>query len=739
MNVQLRAALALLLASVAAAQTPPVAPVVPAVAPLPAGEAEAPIALAKLFVVSRTDDPEFDPTGMDGPEVELNEPPFSNDFLTGTAHEDELAMELNTEISFVSGATPADIAAGVSRLNLKGFPTPRLRNGFTQAGVPEVLNAGGTEVIMGPLTSVTGKAAPGGIANLVTARPRGKSFSKVELGATAHSFRRLETETNATLKPKRVWARLAATASERHGPEPFSFNRQRGASGTVIWRLNRAMSTMLALDYDERAANVAAGPVEWRPSRLEPIVAPYAPLAYLGLAGPHAGLRKRTASASLQFEGQLGRRLTLRAGVQALSRALDEDRWTAGQFLLDTRKLGGIREPQHTAQPLRAALAHAELTARLALKKSDHKLTFSAETSHVGYARTQRALERADRDTLPDDVRFFDPAAPNYARPAYDPARFTRLITDRTERADYAALAGSERAAFAGGRLVLTAGARRDFVAIDVRDRRPTAPQPRATDATGEFSRHLGGNWIARPGRLLVFANTSTAFEPSTRVDARTGHVQGNETTLGHELGAKLLFLDRRANATLLLFDLRNRNISRRNPRYDDPVLDAAQTQPQLLAGAAERFTGGLLEARVRPVPAWVVTLRGSYTHAITTRSPDTPEETGRALTRLPRLTGGLSTRYSLGGEGKKSGLSLSARGTYVSGFVASYETVSHRYLAYPGYALLGVGADYGRQVGRTRHALGVNVSNALDKNLLALLNRPAAGREVSVSYAVVW
>ena len=42
---------------------------------------------------------------------------------------------------------------------------------------------------------------------------------------------------------------------------------------------------------------------------------------------------------------------------------------------------------------------------------------------------------------------------------------------------------------------------------------------------------------VAVPGKILVFANTSTAFEPSSRVDARTGRVQGRLDVLQALLG----------------------------------------------------------------------------------------------------------------------------------------------------------------------------------------------------------
>jgi iron complex outermembrane receptor protein len=258
-------------------------------------------------------------------------------------------------------------------------------------------------------------------------------------------------------------------------------------------------------------------------------------------------------------------------------------------------------------------------------------------------------------------------------------------------------------------------------------------------DRVAQVTRHFGLNYQAIRNRLLVFANTSTAFEPSTRVDARTGRIQGNETTLGYEAGMKGLFLNRKITATLLLFRFYNQNISRRNPLYDDPIADANQTQPQLVAAGEERFTGATLDLKAQITPTWSFTGRYTYTEAITTRSPDLPEEIGRPLTRLPRTTLGMSTRYAFTRPALK-GLWVSGSANYVGSYVAYYESASRAYLAYPGYTLLGVNTGYSWKVKKTvTHNVGLGLRNALDRDLLATYARPGAGRELVANYTLLF
>jgi len=714
----------------------PIKPIaIPAGPPLP----DQPIQLGKFRVAGDTFDETMDPTGMDAPEAERAESPFSNDLVMAETVDENALDDIGTELAAINAAPAVDTAAGVNRVNLKGFPTPRQRNGFTQVGMPEILNTSGSESIQGPLTPVVGRAAPGGIQNTLTARPRGRKGSRLDFGATSRAQQSATGETSGLAVPKHAWHRLALAWDQRSGPEPFSYGRHRAFDGAFIWKFNRAWSSMIQVDYDERAANAAPSIPEYRLTAGSKIIAPYRPLAYFNVYGPNAGFRKRTTSANIQVEGQIGRRVSVRASLQGLTRSIDEDRWTTGQYLLSTRKLGGIREPQHVEQPFSAWTGQVDVTARFFAFGADHKVTVAVDSTHTDYERVQRALPVADRNALPADLLTFDPAAPNYDRPAFSKDRFTRFITNRAELNDYTGVFVSERTAFMKGRLVVTAGLRKDFVTIDVTDRRAGAPLPHVHDKTDQVSSHLGANYVLVPGKILAFANTSTAFEPSSRVDARTGRVQGNETTLGYEAGAKGIFWQRRLALIGMGFAYFNQNISRRNPRYDDPIFDANQTQPQLVAAGEERFTGGALEGKFKVSEAWVVSGKVTYNRAITTKSPDLPEEIGLPLTRFPRLTWGLNTRYAFSPEGRKAGLSLGAGATYVSDTVASYENATHAYLAYPAYVLASASVSYRWKTGPVTHGATVSVRNAFDRDLLAQVARAGAGREFAVNYGLSW
>jgi len=698
------------------------------------------VRLDPLLVGAESEDMNYDATGMGSMEAEMTEPPFSNDMIMSNSEDSENVGEINMELGLIAATSPADLVAGVSRLNLRGFPTPRLRNGFSQSGVPEVVNGRGGDRIQGPLTPVLGKAAPGGIENTMTARPRSTAYRRLSLLATSARDRYAEFEINTPLIPKRAWQRLDVNLREKMGPEAYSYNRTHSVSGAVTLRHSRAASTMIQLDYVDVRANPGSGVPEYRLTRTGKVVGPYRPLAYFHVNGPDAVINKRVASASVQFEGQPTKALSLRAGAQWFRREIEDDRFTKGEYLLDTGVFAGTREAQRQEQEVDVLVGQVDATARLYALGADHKVLASLESSRVGYDRVHRGLDAAERAALPESVRRFNPFNPDYSRPVFGPDTYRRIIADRTETTGYTSAVLTERMALNGGRTVLALGLRYDVVDLKVDDRRPGVSLPHISDGTRELTWLGGVNYQLVPGRYLVFANTSTAFEPSTRVDARTNRIQGNETTSGVEAGIKALLHARTFTATLLGFQYTNKNISRRNPLLDDPIADANHTQPQLVAAGEEQFTGASLNLRYVPAPQWILSGLVTYTRALTTASPDLPSEVGRQLSRLPARTAVLSARYVFG-QGRFKGLSAGLSSTYVGSYVYSYEDRNREFLAFPDYVLFTANAGYSwsRPKSRFSQSVGLSVRNLLDRDLVALLARPGQQRTLNFSYAATF
>lgn len=699
---------------------------------------EPPVQLDPL-TVNAADDAEFDATGMGSLDEQLRDEPFANDLIkpVDTQLDENMATDLGGELAAVAQPSPADRITGEERLNLRGFPTPIMRNGFVQLGISDYLNTARTVVIQGPLVPVLGRAAPGGIQDMQTARPQAKDRQRFDLQFTSLQRQRAQLETTGPLVKKKLWQRLAVDWQRRTGPEQFTREEWISISSALTWRHSRAASTLVSADYREVRAHVTPGIPEYRPVG-GLIAGPYLPLAFFNANGPDAAVRRRAAVVGVQFDGAPTKTLALRANAEGWWRDVVQDRFTTSVLSLGTGLFEGTREPRHIEQPQHAFATQLELTNRFKAFGADHKLLASGSHTWGEYGREDRALPTSARDALPLSVRRFNPLAPDYYRPDYDPAVYSRILTNRTEYARYTAFELSDRAAFRRGRYVLSTGVRYDAVSLRVEDRKAGAAFPRVSDRAAQLSYHAGLNWQVKPSRLLAFASLSTAFDPSTRVDARTGRIQDNETTLGYEAGLKGRAAKNGAvEYSSSAFLLYNQHISRRNPLYDDPIFDPNQTQPQLVAAGEERYHGVRAEVRWQVTPAVALSSRLVAMRAITTASPDLPQEIGRAISRLPAFTNYTQLRYRK--PGPKGGPFAAGTWQYVSNYVANYADARRTFLKYPGYGLVHASAGYSWRTPKRTFEIEVGTRNLLDRDLVASNARLGAQREFTFSTRVIF
>ncbi len=695
-------------------------------------EAEHTVALPPFSVKEHEADDDFDGTGMGASEENLRSEPFANELtMTDISVEERLNVDVAGELSAIAQTSPAAAAAGEDRLNLRGFPTPTLRNGFIQIGILETLNVGKTVVIQGPLVPVLGRAAPGGIQDFITTRPQAKDRNRLEASVTTLNRARASWEATGAVVKKKLWHRIAVDWSDRRGPEEFAREQDLVVSGALTLKHSRAASSLLSVDYRRLDAGVTPGIPEYKLSAGQPVLGPYLPLALFNANGPNGGVLRQSLVVGVQYEGQLNRVLALRAAVEGWWRAIDQNRFTTSVLVLDTGLFEGTREPRHIGQRQQALATHLELTGRFRTGSVEHKLMGYAGVTWGDYDREDRALATADRNALPLSVRRFNPYAPDYFYPNYNEAFYSRILTDRIETARYSSLEVSDRMAFRRGVTVVTTGVRVDEVDLAIDDRRPTAPIPHTRDRTSQVSYHLGVNHQLIRNRLLAFGSVSTAFDPSTPVDARTGRIQDNEDTLGYEGGVKGRSASAKLDYSASAFLLYNRNIARRNPLYDDPVLDANQTQPQLVAAGEERFAGFRTEGRYKLTDTYTVAFKGVHMEALTTKSPALGPEVGKQIARLPQDTATMQLRYNpKSGVGFNWGTSVS----YVGSYVGNYPDPKRAYLEYPGYGLVSANLGYSWKNGPRQLNVGLSARNALDRDLLTTNARVGAGREFGFS-----
>lgn len=212
------------------------------------GSERDPVRLEKIEVRAQTDDRNYDLTGLGSNESQLREAPFSNDLvLQGVLEDDDLDAEMKAELAQVANPSAVDLATGDSRLSLRGFPAPLLRDGFVHLGVPDALNTARTLVIQGALVPVLGRAAPGGIQDFQTARPRVKKGKSFSYSVSSLQRQSAAIELTGPTGPKRFWDRIASNWSRKIGPERFAMSETRAADGSLAWKHSATASTLSLL------------------------------------------------------------------------------------------------------------------------------------------------------------------------------------------------------------------------------------------------------------------------------------------------------------------------------------------------------------------------------------------------------------------------------------------------------------------------------------------------------------
>ncbi|MBE2212417.1 MAG: TonB-dependent receptor [Opitutaceae bacterium] len=674
--------------------------------------------------------------------------PFRRSRLFGVVIEDEAddrrdGLALNEQLAALQDFNPGEFASTSGSGAPRGFTTPRLRNGLSQAGFPEIILGGRRDLLSGFLATYFGRTAPGGIVNHISTRPTPKPTTRLSLGADAMGEVRALGERNAPLggdprtkrKPK-LHYRLYGEARWREGPQDFA--GQDVLTGGLVFRYapDKATVWMLEIETVRVDADPAGGIVLERATRTAPRGAPHLALEDFNTNGPNARSRRDSGIVSLFMEQKRSDDLTLRAGAEVWRRAQDELTFITGAYLLDTGIFDGVREPQYNGREEAAAGLHVELDGTGTPAGINHRWVVGAAWSHQDTDREQRALPRATRDQLPAAVRFLDPDAPDWSIVPYSEDVYSRILGLRDEQAEFAGVFGSERVALADDRIYGTFGLRQDWVWSSIDDLRPAAPVPHATSDVERATYHAGLVWHAWPNRLAVFLNNSTAFQPARRVDARTSRIIGDESTAGTETGLRYASEDGKTTATASAYRLLNQGITRTNPLYNDPVADPLKLQPQYVSSGEEQFTGVELGARRKFPRSLTLSGKVAWLEAITTSSPDLPEEVGRQLPRTPEFTATANARYAFE-AGALKGADCGVSWAWVGDHVAVYPASGRARVAYDDYHVLGLSAGYAWQVRKTRHALSVSLRNALDEDLFAAAGRLGGARSLDAGYTV--
>ncbi|MFT3868366.1 MAG: TonB-dependent receptor [Nibricoccus sp.] len=543
----------------------------------------------------------------------------------------------------------------------------------------------------------------------------------------------VQAERSELLITKKLNGRILGSWNRVDGPEDFARREENQATASLRYSPDKYTVLFWEAELGKTRATPSGGLPLTREVPGGPIGAAYLPLADFNTNGPEAWARRTSASTSLWAERKLPRGWLVRGGAQYWNRSQRELRFATGPYVLSTGVFDGTREPQYNDRTEHTVGAQLEADIPVKGKRFNQRWLTGIEGSHAVTQRLRRGLPKDVRDALPASIRSLDPANPDYTTPAYSEEAYSRLLTLRDEQAGYLGIFVSDRISWARGRHGATFGLRQDWVDASIDDQLPGTKTPHATSAVQKTTYHAG--WVGQNTKgLAVFVNHSTAFQPQRRIDSRTGRIQGNESTSGVEAGLRWLTLEKTLLVTTSVYRLWNKNITRLNPAYDDPVLDPDRTAPQLVSSGEEQFTGIETGLRWNATRALTADVRAAVLEATTTSSPDLPEEVGRQLPRTPKYTGSASLTWRPDPNGL--GFQFGSAFAWLGSQVAFYQGKTRREWRCSGYGVLGFNGSYTWQQGKKlRHTAGLSLRNALNRDLVAAAGRLGGQRSIEARY----
>ena len=208
--------------------------------------------------------------------TKITEIPMSTLVINEALIDDTLAVGIEETFNLISGLHHGNAGTGNQENNdfsLRGYTgATASRDGvddslFTGAGGFDYSFVERIEVVKGPNGILYGTHMPGGVVNIVSKRPRAKSFTKISAMAGSWGFWRGEIDTSQFIdKNKRFSYRIAGAVSNTRGPVDWPGDPKlgfRGINSSVLYRGKTGLEvwfySAFVRDSSSRAKHVVPG------------------------------------------------------------------------------------------------------------------------------------------------------------------------------------------------------------------------------------------------------------------------------------------------------------------------------------------------------------------------------------------------------------------------------------------------------------------------------------------------
>ena len=646
----------------------------------------------------------------------LLETPFSVQVVPQQVLVDQKVLILDQALVNVSGVRSVNSGGIGEYVYLRGFPTSlTFRNGFRMeddigSGMRSMANVGNVEVLKGPGAILYGRVEPGGIVNLVTKKPEVvPSYSVEQLAGSWDHYQTSLGATGPVNESKTLLYRFDASFSNSHSWRDGITDEKLFLAPTIQWRPSAQTQATLEVEYTHNPTVFDNGKLVpfdtnsnqfvWVPPHINPAVAKpnqnetwFVAFNWSHQFNDDWAIQHQIINHFVHIKPEPYYQV---AGYNQVG-----DGWTVDRYLTMTE-------------------------GRFTTTATILDLTGHFETA--GVRHTLLVGSDVYRRTGPQGS-YYSPTDGNYSTTdAFHPAPPTGLVPDPTifYASDYVSknygLYIQDQVKFPFGVQVL-AGLRQQKV-----DRTGSSTLPEAFGGTGTptpddpqsdkaLTPRFGIVWQPQAW-LSLYGNYAENFGANTGRDWQHNPLKP-EGAQQKEVGAKAEFFGGKLQTSLAIFDLTKQNVA---------VADLQHIGFSIAIGEIRsRGTEFDLQGELRP--GWNVILTHTYTDIrITKSTPDSAYVQGNRMPNVPRQMASLWSTYDFGLK--------TSRKWKIGGGLTWRDSATNdtNLIDTPGYTLANAMASYEFKLKGFRAMAQINVSNALNRNVV--FDRTAYGSVGYVNY----
>jgi len=686
--------------------------------------------------------------------------PFSIQGFTEDFVNDFQLFDDDELLAYVSAATTN---TGTSTgFRIRGFNALITRDGFQYAMPGTPSNTLQTEIIKGPLSTLYGRATPGGIINKTSRRPTLKPKHTASATYGTDNFRRFNaTGSGPLIQDKLYYYAYAEYQRAKPAHENYIDGNEKYYFGlSFLYKFAENTSLTANFEYQPEETQDASGGIILLPPTSGdrsfpddlPFLAENPPKGirhWQGIGdfssyGPQNMREADYYGLNLLFEHRISPTLAFRAAFQTYSKVTDKDRWSGGNQY--RYAASGIyagtndRRPFRQHQDEKNYAGQMDLLAKFETPNVTHRLLAAVDSAFYDRDDLQLLGAYSAGGTGPDQLpttfggrrlslgrvpgEWTDEPVNAGGYGHYDFDNISTRNADYTWKKVTAGALLSYRASMMNDRLATMASGRLDYYDDTYDNSRMGRASGTLSDTALTYS--FGVNYKLLGEKLLAYTSISTGFEPNSTVDDGINELVSPEESFGYEAGLKGNINEGKAGYTISVFAIELDNVRSANPDF----IAAGQGIPRYLVNNKNSAHGIDANFFVKPFPD--LTLQGAvgYTDSNTDKADD-PFAVDQPLQYVAKWNGSFTVRYQIPRWGITTGLGLRAQSEYL----VNYETATINSVVRPGMFLADYFVNYRWKVGKTVHKVALNLKNITDKQYYTNTGRLNYGFESRLSY----